>query len=103
MGTQEHQEGISNSSSFRTFFARSEGCRLGLKTTHNPKVAGSNPAPATKYDKGLAGSRLTPSLSLLTDWRLVDAGHLHPVRLPGLRCVAFDVRELDALIEASRD
>jgi hypothetical protein len=33
----------------------------------------------------------------------VDAGHLHPVRLPGLRCVAFDVRELDALIEASRD
>jgi hypothetical protein len=33
----------------------------------------------------------------------VDAGHLHPVRLPGLRCVAFDVRELDVLIEASRD
>jgi excisionase family DNA binding protein len=35
-------------------------------------------------------------------WRLVDAGHLHPVRLPGVRRVAFDVRELDALIEASR-
>ena len=28
---------------------------------------------------------------------VVDAGHLHPVRLPGLRGVAFDVREYDAL------
>ena len=36
-------------------------------------------------------------------WRLVDAGHLHPVRLPGLRRVAFERRELDALVEASRD
>ena len=35
-------------------------------------------------------------------WRLVDAGHLHPIRLPGLRRVAFAVHELDALIEASR-
>jgi hypothetical protein len=26
------------------FFARSEGCRHGLKTTHDPKVAGSNQA-----------------------------------------------------------
>jgi hypothetical protein len=26
---------------------------------HNPKVAGSNPAPATKQIKGLAGKRLT--------------------------------------------
>ena len=34
-------------SSFRTFFARSEGCRHSLKPTHNPKAAGSNPAPAT--------------------------------------------------------
>jgi excisionase family DNA binding protein len=42
-------------------------------------------------------------VSVRSVWRLVDAGHLHPVRLPGLRCVAFDVRELDALIEASRD
>jgi len=42
-------------------------------------------------------------VSVRSLWRLVDAGHLHPVRLPGLRRVAFDVRELDALIEASRD
>jgi excisionase family DNA binding protein len=42
-------------------------------------------------------------VSMRSVWRLVDAGHLRPVRLPGLRCVAFDVRELDALIEASRD
>jgi excisionase family DNA binding protein len=42
-------------------------------------------------------------VSVRSVWRLVDAGRLRPVRLPGLRCVAFDVRELDALIEASRD
>jgi hypothetical protein len=30
------------------------GSRLGLKRAHNPKVAGSNPAPATMNDEGLA-------------------------------------------------
>ena len=34
---------------------------------HNPKVAGSNPAPATMKDEGLADIRLTPSSSLLMD------------------------------------
>ena len=38
-------EGTNNCLSFRTFFARSEGCRHGLKTTHNPKVAGSRSSP----------------------------------------------------------
>ena len=42
-------------------------------------------------------------VSVRSLWRLVEAGHLHPVRLPGLRRVAVDVRELDALIEVSRD
>jgi hypothetical protein len=42
-------------------------------------------------------------VSVRSVWRLVDAGHVHPVRLPSVRRVAFDVRELDVLIEASRD
>src|SRR5947199_8709320 len=33
-----------------------EGFRLGLRS-HNPKVAGSNPAPATMNDEGLADVR----------------------------------------------
>jgi hypothetical protein len=45
--TNDNQEGIENCSSFRTR-------RHGLKATHNPKVAGSNPAPATMNDEGLA-------------------------------------------------
>jgi len=53
--------------SFCTFFARSEGCRHGLKPTHNPKVAGSNPAPATNDDEGLK-----------------DAAAANPFRLPRL-------------------
>jgi hypothetical protein len=32
----------------------------GWDLAHNPKVAGSNPAPATKQIKGLADKRLTP-------------------------------------------
>src|SRR5712691_7355394 len=34
-----------NCSSFWTFFARSEGYRQGLETTHNPKVASASQAP----------------------------------------------------------
>src|SRR6266851_4560038 len=37
--TEEYDEGTSNCPSFRRFFARSEGYRHSLKTTHNPKVA----------------------------------------------------------------
>jgi excisionase family DNA binding protein len=53
--------------------------------------------------KGKNGTAEYLGVSVRSVWRLVDAGHLHPVRLPGLRRVGFDVRELDALIEASRD
>src|SRR5688572_23945380 len=34
--------------------ARSERCRLWPSRAHNPKVAGSNPAPATMKNEGLA-------------------------------------------------
>src|SRR3989441_6283997 len=37
-----------------TFPARSEGYRTWPCCTHNPKVAGSNPAPATMKNEGLA-------------------------------------------------
>ena len=46
-GTKDYHWGTDNCRSFLDILARSEGCRHGLKTTHNPKVAGSNPAPAT--------------------------------------------------------
>ena len=39
----DQDEGTRNCSSRRTFFARSEGCRQSLETTHNPKVVDSNP------------------------------------------------------------
>src|SRR5881296_1163944 len=43
------------------FPARSEGYRSWPSCTHNPKVAGSNPAPATIDDEGLADvAPLTP-------------------------------------------
>jgi len=51
--TKQKDERGRNCSSFQWFLARSTGCRHGLKTTHNPKVAGSNPAPATKRNQGL--------------------------------------------------
>src|SRR5437667_8304960 len=38
------------------FPARSEGYRTWPCCTHNPKVAGSNPAPATKEKQGVSGS-----------------------------------------------
>jgi hypothetical protein len=43
------------------------GSGVDLKRAHNPKVAGSNPAPATMNDEGLA-----------------DAGAANPFRLPRL-------------------
>src|SRR5207245_6551280 len=49
------------------FPARSEGYRSWPSCTHNPKVAGSNPAPATTHDEGLA-----------------DASAANPFRLPRL-------------------
>src|SRR5262245_21611215 len=55
-----------------------------------------------KGRKGSTGTTEYLGVSVRSVWRLVEAGHLHPIRLPGLRRVAFDVRELDALIEASR-
>jgi len=55
-----------------------------------------------KGRNGTAGAVEYLGVSVRSVCRLVDAGHLHPIRLPGLRRVAFDVRELDALIEESR-
>jgi hypothetical protein len=56
-----------------------------------------------KGRKAQVGAADYLGVSVRSLWRLVDAGHLHPIRLPGLRRVAFDVRELDALVEASRE
>ena len=42
-------------------------------------------------------------VSIRSLWRLVDADHLHTIRLPGVRRVGFDVLELDRLIEAGRE
>jgi hypothetical protein len=39
---------------------------LVARWAHNPKVAGSNPAPATKQFKGLVNNWLTPLLFYLT-------------------------------------
>jgi hypothetical protein len=49
------------------FSTRSGGYRSWPLRTHNPKVAGSNPAPATMNDEGLA-----------------DAAAANPFRLPRL-------------------
>ena len=43
----DYQEGTDIYRSFRTVFARSEGYRQRPEATHNPKVVGSNPTPAT--------------------------------------------------------
>src|SRR6266849_2648798 len=39
-GMKQHDQTGDNSSSFLVFFARSEGYRQVLETTHNPKIAG---------------------------------------------------------------
>src|SRR5437016_1049433 len=39
------------------------GCSRGLAWAHNPKVAGSNPAPATMNDEGLADAAAANPLS----------------------------------------
>jgi hypothetical protein len=42
-------------------------------------------------------------VSVRSLWRLVDDCRVRPIRLPGLRRVSFDLVELNALIETSRD
>ena len=59
-GTSNYQEGTDIYPSFRTVFARSEGYQQSPETTHNPKVVGSNPTPATKQDEGLAVLAASP-------------------------------------------
>src|SRR2546427_2048303 len=49
-----HQQKTWNCALSNAFPARSEGYRSWPSCTHNPKVAGSNPAPATIDDEGLA-------------------------------------------------
>jgi hypothetical protein len=67
LDTRKHDARSHHCSSFPMFVARSEGCRQSPETTHNPKVAGSNPAPATMENEGL-----------------VDAAAANPFRLPRL-------------------
>src|SRR5439155_7219365 len=64
------------------------GCRGGLAWAHNPKVAGSNPAPATMNDKGLADAeaaspfrlpRLHPGIGM-SAWLRRAAGKRRPRR-----------------------
>jgi hypothetical protein len=61
------------------------GSGVDLKRAHNPKVAGSNPAPATKNDEGLADAtaanpfrlpRLHPGLVRLRDSKLQHVSRL---------------------------
>ena len=62
-----HQQKTWNCVLSNAFPARSEGYRAWPCCTHNPKVAGSNPAPATMNDEGLA-----------------DVAAANPFRLPRL-------------------
>src|SRR3989442_10320422 len=48
-----HQQKTWNCALSNAFPARSEGYRSWPSCTHNPKVAGSNPAPATKRNRAL--------------------------------------------------
>src|SRR3989442_6445373 len=62
-----HQQKTWNCVLSNAFPARSEGYRAWPCCTHNPKVVGSNPTPATMIDEGLA-----------------DASAANPFRLPRL-------------------
>ena len=75
-----HQQKTWNCALSNAFPARSEGYRSWPSCTHNPKVAGSNPAPATIDDEGLA-----------------DAGAANPFRLPRLQPRNWFVRPASAL------
>jgi len=55
--TTPHQHKTSNCPPQNVFRERSEGYRSWPSRTHNPKVAGSNPAPATIRFEGLADAR----------------------------------------------
>src|SRR5437879_9799225 len=62
---------------FTMVCSRGRTTRAGRSQTHNPKVAGSNPAPATMNDEGLADAaaanlfrlpRLHPGIPLRRPW-----------------------------------
>src|SRR5437879_4739427 len=55
-----HQQKTWNCVLSNAFPARSEGYRAWPCCTHNPKVAGSNPAPATNEIKGLRSIGRSP-------------------------------------------
>src|SRR5437867_4986052 len=97
------------------FPARSEGYRSRPSCTHNPKVAGSNPAPATTQGQGVSGRRpLTPSSFLLPFCnRCSVSGHANragvaaitehqPVALPRLRRVNVG-HEMSVTVERCLD
>jgi len=56
-GAGHYREAGSGMREFLGLLSAGVGCSRGLAWAHNPKVAGSNPAPATKQIKGLAASR----------------------------------------------
>jgi len=66
-------------------------------------VKGHDGADGKRRREPRIGAAEYLGVSVRSLWRLVDNGHLHPVRLPGVSRVLFDVHELDALIEKSRD
>jgi predicted DNA-binding transcriptional regulator AlpA len=87
-----HAQASVNGTAVAPTVPRTSGARPGDLPHHLPRRLLPVKAAATYL-----------GVSVRSVWRLVDAGHVHPVRLPSVRRVAFDVRELDVLIEASRD
>jgi hypothetical protein len=82
-----HHEKTSKCPHSNVFSTRSEGYRSWPLRTHNPKVAGSDPAPATMNDEGLADveaaspfrlPRLHPGIGLLARLSLsVEMSNAH--------------------------
>src|SRR5437660_5432962 len=73
---------------FTMVCSRGRTTRAGRSQTHNPKVAGSNPAPATMNDEGLADAeaaspfrlpRLHPGIGM-SAWLRRAAGKRRPRR-----------------------
>src|SRR5437870_5901561 len=83
-----YREAGSGMREFLRLLSAGVGCRGGLAWAHNPKVAGSNPAPATMNDEGLADAeaaspfrlpRLHPGIGM-SAWLRRAAGKRRPRR-----------------------
>ena len=77
--------------------------RAPVSSATSTTRAATSPATCPARLLAVKASAVYLGVCVRTIWNLVDLGHLHPVRLPGLRRVAFDIHELEALVEASRD